>query len=66
MEHFKVVCNLYEDLEQKYNAAKTLEEQEAVVKSVSHFLKIWKKMEGKIVENCLKMSASCNGDLKKT
>jgi hypothetical protein len=64
MDHFKVVCNLYEDLEAKYNSAKTPEEQEEVVKTIKHFLKIWKKMEGKIVENCLKMGASCNGDLK--
>jgi hypothetical protein len=55
MEHFTLVKNLYEDVEQKFHNAKTPEDYKEVIKASTHFLTIWKKSESKIVENCIKM-----------
>ena len=61
MEHMKILSNLYEDVLEKYQTAKSPEGREEVVKATTHFLIVWKKMEGKIIENCLKMSSCCEG-----
>jgi hypothetical protein len=58
MEHFMIVMNLYEDLQTKFESAKTPEDHQEVIKASTHFLLVWKKMERAIIENCLKMSTS--------
>jgi len=58
MEHFTIVMNLYEDLQTKFESAKTPEDHQEVIKASTHFLLIWKKMEAAIIQNTLKMSSS--------
>lgn len=50
--------NLYEDLQTKFESAKTPEDHQEVIKASTHFLLIWKKMEAAIIQNTLKMSSS--------